>query len=79
MNSPAYHWNKRRDKRHERKQVSPVQVAYYEGMDAADWRGQNRYPPGIRHDEWERGFKVASDMEHHRINDTNANRRARRG
>jgi len=54
----------RKEKRALRKlgMSDPVQDAYYEGEAAAEWGIRiriNHYPPGKRHDEWERGFNSA--------------------
>jgi hypothetical protein len=41
----------------------PVYVAWLEGGAAADDRKSkcNPYPAGRRHDEWERGYQVATE------------------
>lgn len=58
--------DRRREKRYHR--MSQSVVAYYRGSSDGDWMTapKNPYPPGIRHDEYERGFRSADPMgDHH--------------
>lgn len=67
----------RREKRVMRGMRRPIDVAYNGGLNAAvyGWMmpprlRSNPYPPGRRHDEWERGFAEADPMgEHHGRNE----------
>lgn len=49
----------------------PVYLAWLEGQDAGDDHRKpkrNPYPPGRRHDEWERGYNAADPMgDHNRL------------
>ena len=61
-NEPGYPW--RREKRFHRRGMGDGGVALYDAWNFGCWAGQfrrskcNPYPPGRRHDEWQRGYDV---------------------
>lgn len=67
----------RKLKKFEGKMYPPPIQAYYEGeyaggrpMHLPKRLRTNPYPPGRRHDEWERGYKLADPMgDHHGRNE----------
>ncbi|QIG71270.1 hypothetical protein EVB32_163 [Rhizobium phage RHph_TM39] len=53
----------RKVKRYEASHLDPVHWAYVEGSDAGyfNYGNRNPYPPGRRHDEYNRGYEISKD------------------